>query len=270
MALADATVARFEIGRVVKRTFDVIRDNFWSFALLSLLPGLASAVADRVGRRLGGDSTPSFPADDSVVVLVIAVVVYLLSWLVLQAVVVHAAMATLNGRRLAFADSVAAGFKPIVPMALISAVATIGVIGGLVLLVVPGIIVALMWFVALPVCIVEHPGVIGSLNRSRELTQGHRLQVLGVCILYFIVAVIGSIVVGVLIGAVIGFAMGVSGASPDAISGAASGILAQMLGKVIEAVMFLGIGSSLVAAVYCELRQIKEGVGPEALAAVFD
>lgn len=270
MTVEETALPRFEMGRVIKRTFDVIWDNFTNFALLSLIPGLASALADRVARRLGGDDTVSFPADDRVVVLVIAILAYFFSWVVLQAFVVHAAMATLNGRRVSISAGVSASLKHTVSLALISLLATIGLIGGLVLLVVPGIIVAVMWFVALPVCIVEHTGITGSLNRSRELTQGYRVQILGLFIVYFIFAAIGSLVVSILIGVVLGFPIGLSGASLKIVSEAANSVLWQMSSDIMDAVVFITIGSSLVAAVYYELRQVKDGIGPESLASVFD
>jgi hypothetical protein len=40
----------------------------------------------------------------------------------------------------------------------------------------------------------------------------------------------------------------------------------DVIGTMITSI----IGSTFVAAIYYELRQIKEGIGPEALASVFD
>ena len=51
---------------------------------------------------------------------------------------------------------------------------------GLVLLIVPGLIVATRWYVALSVCIVEKRGVIDSFKRSAALTKGHRWKFFGI------------------------------------------------------------------------------------------
>ena len=44
MAVMQADVPRFEMGRVVKRTFGVIGHNVGTFALLSLIPGIPLAA----------------------------------------------------------------------------------------------------------------------------------------------------------------------------------------------------------------------------------
>jgi len=44
----------------------------------------------------------------------------------------------------------------------------------------------------------------------------------------------------------------------------------QMVSGIVSSMISGIIGSTFLASVYYELRQIKEGVGPEVLAAVFD
>jgi hypothetical protein len=63
------------------------------------------------------------------------------------------------------------------PVVLLSLIAFIGVVLGLVLLVIPGVLLALAWAVALPVLINEKLGVIASLKRSSELSSGSGWQV---------------------------------------------------------------------------------------------
>jgi len=52
----------------------------------------------------------------------------------------------------------------------------LAIVGGFLLLVVPGIIVSLMLMVAVPVAIIERPGVMASLKRSAALTKGIKGQ----------------------------------------------------------------------------------------------
>ena len=59
---------------------------------------------------------------------------------------------------------------------------------GFVLLVVPGLILACMFFVAVPVAVVERPGVFEALARSGRLTRGHRVPILGVLVATFYLA----------------------------------------------------------------------------------
>ena len=57
---------------------------------------------------------------------------------------------------------------------------------GMLLLIVPGIILALMWGLAIPVAVLEDTGLNDSFSRSRYLTEGHRLRVLAIYLLYFV------------------------------------------------------------------------------------
>jgi hypothetical protein len=59
----------------------------------------------------------------------------------------------------------------------VSLVAAIGVAGGLLLLIVPGLILLTIWSVAQPVVVVERKGVFESLGRSAELVRGNGLRV---------------------------------------------------------------------------------------------
>ena len=55
-------------------------------------------------------------------------------------------------------------------------VMTLGILVGLMLLIVPGLILMVMWYVAVPVCVVERAGPIGSLGRSQRAHQGSSLE----------------------------------------------------------------------------------------------
>ncbi|HUI83396.1 MAG TPA: glycerophosphoryl diester phosphodiesterase membrane domain-containing protein [Candidatus Binatia bacterium] len=56
---------------------------------------------------------------------------------------------------------------------------------GLVLFIVPGVILFLMFALAIPVAVLEDAGFGESLSRSRELTAGHRFRVFAIYLLYF-------------------------------------------------------------------------------------
>jgi uncharacterized membrane protein len=62
-------------------------------------------------------------------------------------------------------------FPKVFPLSLLS---TVLVIVGSVLLVVPGIILSLMFAVAVPVAVIEGRGPIAALKRSSELTKGYK------------------------------------------------------------------------------------------------
>ncbi len=105
----------------------------------------------------------------------------------------------------------------------------IGIGIGTVLLIVPGVILFLMWALAIPVTVLEDTGFGESLSRSRELTAGHRGRVFAIYLLYF--ALILALEMG--LAAPLGVVAALRG-SPAAIAA-----LAPMLGVANAALSFL-------------------------------
>jgi hypothetical protein len=115
------------------------------------------------------------------------------------------------------------------------------------------IIVSCMYYVAAPVCIAEQVGVRASLSRSRFLTKGHRLQILGAITLIVVVDAIADSAIAVVFG------LNGEGTWPPAL----------IVSFVLEA--FSAAFSAVVAAVfYYELRVAKDGVDIDKIASVFD
>ena len=122
---------------------------------------------------------------------------------------------------------------------------------GTLLLIVPGIILWTMWYVAFPACVLEGIGPFEALSRSSFLTSGSRWKVLGLAlVIVLIIAVPGAILQSVL-----GLTLGWSGL-----------VIGAYVGRVLG-----GALAAIVAAVlYHELRVAKEGVDVDRIAAVFD
>ncbi len=74
----------------------------------------------------------------------------------------------------------------IVYLSLIMIGVGVGIGVGFVLLIVPGIILALMWALAIPVAVLEDKGLRDSVSRSAELTKGSRGRILVIGVLFMI------------------------------------------------------------------------------------
>jgi hypothetical protein len=85
----------------------------------------------------------------------------------------------------------------------VSILAGIGIAIGLVLLIVPGLILATFWAVVAPVTVLERPGVFPAFGRSWELVRGNGWPVFGVIIMFILIFIAIGIVLGV-IGALLG------------------------------------------------------------------
>ncbi len=119
-----------------------------------------------------------------------------------------------------------------------------------ILLVVPAFIAYAMFYVAIPVCVIERLGPIKSMGRSRALTKGHRWQIAGI--------VLPTVIFFGILNALL----------PPLLSFGGPVIL---IGGILVLRAFATIvGAALVTTAYHDLRIAKEGSDTDRMAAVFD
>lgn len=137
--------------------------------------------------------------------------------------------------------SIAPVFWALLGLAIVLGVA-VGI--GFVLLIVPGLILLTIWAVAVPVCVLERPGVFSSLGRSRELVRGHGGSVFAVIVL----TVVLVFVIGIVVGAV-------ASSLPDWAEAA--------VGWLVN-VVFAPVAALASSVLYFALLRVKgEGLPPE-------
>jgi hypothetical protein len=115
----------------------------------------------------------------------------------------------------------------------------------------PGLILLVLWYVAIPVCMVERRGLFQSLSRSSALTKGARFKLLAFLILEFALDYIGGTLIPDAVGAFAGY----------------WGQTAVQFALLSLQYAFMGV---LTAVIYYELLTEKQGFEPERIAAVFD
>jgi hypothetical protein len=259
MAVAEAQGSRFDMGRTAKRTFAVVGQNIVTFGVLSLLVGVPLAVMTWGGTQFPGTLAARFVDPRALGFYTITGLAYLVGVFVLQAGVVQGTIASLNAKRASLGECLTAGLAAFFPLLLLTLLMTLGIGAGFLLLIVPGIILALSWSVGVPALIVEHTTIGGALARSRELTRRHRWAIFGL----FLAFVILNFIIGMVGGVVIGAGFRLPNATPGVSLG---GIAVNTITAMISGVLY----AALIASIYYELRVIKEGIGPETLASVFD
>ena len=84
-------------------------------------------------------------------------------------------------------------------LAVAGLLAAIGITVGLLLLIVPGLVLATWWAVVVPAIVLEGRGVLEAFGRSRELVRGNGWNVFGLIVLTFLVLLGAGIVVGLLL-----------------------------------------------------------------------
>ena len=176
------------------------------------------------------------------------------------ACVTHATVSASNGRGDGFAASLAVGLRRFLPLIAVWLLATLAIGFAFLLLLVPGIMLAMRWAVLGPVIVEEQSGVFGGFARASRLTQGARWKIFGLMLVLIVGFVAVSLLVGLVSGLLIGFAPGNPSVawSPVAIG------LNLLTSSILSAV-----SSTMFAALYVELRDWKDGPVGESLAAVF-
>ena len=157
----------------------------------------------------------------------------------------------MRGRPFAVGESLQKGLGRFLPVLGTAICVGLGVGFASLLLIVPGLILAAMWYVAIPACVLEGAGPFAALSRSSELTKGSRWKVVGVALLIFlIIAIPAAVVQGVL-----GYTLGWTGV-------AVGSYLARVVGGAF--------GAIVAAVLYHDLRVAREGIDTDRIAAVFD
>jgi uncharacterized membrane protein len=166
--------------------------------------------------------------------------------------VIYGAFQQLRGQPVSLAESLQVGLRRIIPVIGLAIAASVLTALGFVLLIVPGVIVATMLFVATPVCVVERLGPFTSMDRSAQLTKGHRWKIFGLLLLVFVPEII------------------VSATFETVVEIAGTGGVLAATGQLVWDTIWGAVGAVLVIATYHDLRVAKEGVDTAQIAAVFE
>jgi hypothetical protein len=248
--MTDAAVQRgFEAARVLKHATTIFRRDAFKIMLLS---ALFVALPDRGMNALTGVfSRPEtgYAAPNTWIMLLVSLLVSMLGSVALQAAISRSALSGLEGPHAAGAASFG-GPRDYLTLLALGVVTSLGILGGFVLLVIPGVILSLAWMVVVPAMVTERLGVWDAIRRSNRLTGERRGAIFGL-----------SLAVG-LVWFVFAWLIQL----------AASAVGNPVVDAIAEPTMqaLLSIVNALLAvSIYYELRWSKEGTPAESLAEVF-
>lgn len=175
--------------------------------------------------------------------------------LVVTAAVLYGTIEQLRGRRAGIGESIGVGIKRLLPVLGVGLLSLLCISGGGFLLLIGSVVVYCMLYLAVPVAVVERPGVLASLKRSRELTSGHKGAILGIFIVLFIFNVIvNKIVETVFITE-----------HPTV-----ADVKAYLWTVLAVGILIGALKAAVNGVVYHDLRVAKDGVATEDLARVFE
>lgn len=183
----------FSVGEVLRTAASLLGRKVGVFALLSLVGAAPMSVGATVATMalLGGFVPIPFAGEVGIAVLGGVVVFAGFGWS--QAAIIYFGVRTLRAEPPTVGQTALCALRKIAPVVAVSSLVYLVVGLGVLFLVVPGVVLFLMFWVAVPAAVVEG-GVVSALERSHQLTKGHKWALLGLLIVVMLAMWFGSAV----------------------------------------------------------------------------
>src|SRR5919112_5595897 len=168
---------KLDTARVFERIFTIYREQFTLLIPAALVLFIPVAVLNGILLTSGG-----------ALVALATTAIGLIATYWFQGMVVEAVVDILDGRRDHSVGSLFSASTPFIGRLVGAGVlATIVIVIGLILLIVPGLIALTLLAVIAPAIVIDRVGVIESFRRSRELVRGNGWRVFGVIVVLFLI-----------------------------------------------------------------------------------
>ncbi len=245
--------AVFAVGGVMGKTFSIFGRRFLPFIVISgvmMLPYLVVLLTNHDYAASQRDGSSLFAGQRTFTISLLLPLLLAFLTTITEGVLIQAVFMDIGGRTVDVGFSIRRGLRRSISLMAITILQSVGTFIGGMLLLVPGIILFTMWFVADAVCVIEGLPAVRSVNRSTALTRGHRWKVLGIALLSVLVLFVSEIIVNAI--------------APSA------GETAWAIASYLLQSFYLPISAILITVIYHDLRAAKEGLGIERISAVFD
>ncbi|SEQ84877.1 hypothetical protein [Sphingobium sp. YR768] len=251
----------FSIGTVLSRTFGTLGNNpIATFGIAFLFGALPQALYSYfIGSTLTmADRQSTFGV---IAVSIASGVIYMLLSMLVQGALVRATLAHAEGKRASFGECVGTGLSMAVPLIGLTILLMLGIMAGFMLLVIPGVILYMMWSVAVPALVAEKSGIFNAFSRSRFLTKGVRWKIFGLQLLLMVVVLLLSSLLGVIMVA--------GGMLPRVNGGTLAFSPVYLAISAVSNMLIIAVWSTAQASLYTALHNWKDGPQSRDLADIF-
>jgi hypothetical protein len=177
------------MGELLDRTFSLYRSHFGLFLGIFALPHLLVLAFQCVGVAFQTPGNQLANMFGNLLWTLAAAMLGVIAAAAAQAATVVAVSEVHLDRPATVKDSFVRVKDEIAGVIGLSMLVGLGVGVGLVLLIVPGILLALMWSLAIPVKVLENKGATDAMSRSSDLTKGDRARIFVIWILFIMLSV---------------------------------------------------------------------------------
>ena len=246
----------FEVGDILGRSFAIWAKNFIPFGLICLVISGPILVLHVL-------AWGALTAEMAVAYLSVIGLIGMALQMVATGAVSYGVVMQMRGQPVSMMKAVSVGLSRVLAALGVALTVLLLIVVPVVLLVfispalatvvgfAVAIVVGLMYWVAVPVAVVEKLGVGASLHRSAALTSGSRGRI------FLLLLVLG------IIGAVFNYAL-------QALIASLPGVMLLVVSTAVQAFFMTALGAVVNAVGYQALRTSKEGVSLEDIAKVFD
>lgn len=234
------------LGEILDRTFTLYRRYFLLFAGIAGIPQLLLFPLQIA--RLAGNPRPAPFSPASLLLLAVSVVVYIVP----QAAIILAASDLYLGRPVSVSESLRRAIRHFGSLLGVVVLSWLVMVGGLILLVVPGFYFACRLSVSVAVAVIEQRSPGSSLKRSWALTKGNAGRVFMIIVLFLVVVIAANTLF------TFPFALGEAASIKDPASQWVWRVLVRV-GASVGAILTSSISPIAVAIFYYDLRVRKEG-----------
>src|SRR3989454_9729270 len=195
------------LGEVISKTFDVYRRDFAKYFVLFAVVGVIVQVVTTLARQ--AFLVPTLPVNPTsqqasswfselfgalVLLIIVIFFVNIVFSTIAQGSAIKLASEQIKKGQVDFGASIRFAVSRILSIWALSIVVGIIVVLGFIALIVPGVILAIMFSLALPVLLIENKGVTESMGRSRQLVSHRWGKTFGTFLVLGIIVLIATLI----------------------------------------------------------------------------
>jgi hypothetical protein len=184
---------RRDVGALFRDSLAVFGRHFWLFIALSAVVVIpAELIVEGIGLEM---LTSSYDDSPSLAEAAVPTIVeFLVVTPIIAAICIYALHEIAGGERPRAGQVLIAGFEAFTPLFAAVVLAGLGIVVGLLALVVPGVFLAVRWFLVPQAVVIDGARGAGALRRSGDLVQGFWWRTFGLVVLANVAVVIPGVI----------------------------------------------------------------------------
>ncbi|HKV12163.1 MAG TPA: hypothetical protein VJ725_28715 [Thermoanaerobaculia bacterium] len=244
--------ATFTSGRLVSETFKIYFVNFIPFIILTIFALAPVFVFSAWVATLDPRAPLALMGEG------LAQILTFLLAPIATAGINYGVFHHMRGQTPSLGDCLRVGLASLLPVLGLAVVQGLGIGCATLFFVIPGLILAARWAVAVPAAVEERGGIGEALGRSSYLTDGYRWQVFGAQATLYVLNV------GILLALASAFGIDTDNAQEVSRSGG------YQLAVTILNILTTGLAATAASVTYYRLRSVKESIDVDQISSIFD